>query len=153
MAKISREYPPAPLVGVGALVLDQGKVLLIRRKKEPSRGDWSIPGGLVEVGESLRDAVVRETLEETGLLVEPLRFVEFVERIIPDEDGDVLYHYILADYVCRLVEGEMQPGSDASEAVWAEEKDLPRYNLAPIAANLILKVLSDQSIEDSSSKE
>lgn len=102
----------------------------------------------MEVGESLRNAVVRETLEETGLLVEPQYFLELVERIIPDKDGNILYHYILADYVCTVVGGRIRPGSDASEAVWAEEKDLPRYNLAPIATELILKVLSDQSIRN-----
>ncbi|MDQ1238117.1 MAG: 8-oxo-dGTP diphosphatase [Thermodesulfobacteriota bacterium] len=153
MAEIVRKYPPAPLVGVGALVFDQGKILLIRRAEEPSRGDWSIPGGLVEVGESLREAVVRETLEETGLLVEPQHFVELVERIIPDEDGKILYHYVLADYVCRVVDGKTKPGSDAAEAVWAGEQDLPRYNLAPITSRLILKVLSDQFITNLSSDE
>ncbi len=105
------------------------------------------------MGESLREAVVRETLEETGLLVEPQYFVELVERIIPDEDGKILYHYVLADYVCRVVGGKTKPGSDAAEAVWAYEKDLHRYNLAPITSKLILKALSDQFISNLSSHE
>lgn len=105
------------------------------------------------MGESLREAVVRETLEETGLLVEPQHFVELVERIIPDENGKILYHYVLADYVCRVVGGKTKPGSDATEAVWVTERDLAGYNLAPITNKLIVKVLSDPFLSNLSSQE
>jgi len=129
-------------MGVGGLVLNRGKILLIKRAKEPSRGEWSIPGGLVEVGETLHSAVVREVYEETGLIVEPSTLVKLVERIIPDETGEILYHYILADYLCAVMGGEKKAGSDALDCVWASETELELYNLAPITAELVQEVLA-----------
>jgi len=95
----SREYPRFPLVGVGALIVDDRRIVLIRRAKPPSVGEWSIPGGLVHVGETLVEAVKREAFEETGLEVEPLGLVELLERIFPDDRGRVRHHYVLADYL------------------------------------------------------
>ncbi len=102
---IPREYPASPLVGVGALITDQSRIVLIRRGMPPAAGEWSIPGGLVRLGETLRDAVVREAREETALCVEPWALVELVERIFTDEQGRISYHYVLADYACRVVGG------------------------------------------------
>ncbi|MGB9616117.1 MAG: NUDIX hydrolase [Desulfomonilaceae bacterium] len=142
MSGVVREYPPAPLVGVGGLVLDRGKVLLVKRAKEPSRGEWSIPGGLVELGETLHQAVVREVHEETGLIVTPQALLKLVERIIPDETGAIVYHYILADYLCAVAGGEEKAGSDALDCAWVCEADLARYRLAPVTAELVQEVLA-----------
>jgi len=142
VSSIVREYPPAPLVGVGGLVLDRGKVLLVKRAKEPSRGEWSIPGGLVELGETLHQAVVREVHEETGLIVQPQTLLKLVERIIPDETGGIVYHYILADYLCEVAGGEEKAGSDALACAWVSEADLAGYRLAPITAELVQEVLA-----------
>lgn len=141
---ISREYPPVPLVGVGALVVGDGRVLLIRRGTEPSKGQWSIPGGLVEVGESLRDAVIREALEETGLLVQPEVLVELLERIFHDDHGRIRYHYVVADYRCRVVGGRLTAGSDALEAAWFGRNELDSLELAPVTMSVILKALDHQ---------
>ncbi len=102
-----REFPAAPLVGVGAVIVDKGRVLLVQRGREPLKGHWSLPGGLVEIGESLHAGVVREVDEETGLLVEPVELVELLDRI--HREGErVRYHYVIADYLCRVKGGELK---------------------------------------------
>lgn len=138
---VKREYPDAPLIGVGALILDGDRIVLARRGKEPSCGEWSIPGGLVHLGETLQEAVTREALEETGLQVEPQRLVELLERIFPDENGRIRYHYVLADFSCKVVGGSLKAGSDASEVAWAEASGLEDFNLAPITLKVIRKAL------------
>jgi ADP-ribose pyrophosphatase YjhB (NUDIX family) len=119
---MQREYPEAPLVGVGAVVVDQGRVLLIRRGSEPLKGCWSLPGGLLELGESLHQGVIREVREETSLEVEPLELVELLDRV--HRQGErVQYHYVIADYLCRLVSGELRAASDADAARWVERNE------------------------------
>ena len=114
-----REFPLVPLVGVGAVVVHEGRVLLVRRGHEPLKGQWSLPGGLLELGEPLTGGVVREVKEETGLMVEPIELVELLDRI--HRDGErVRYHYVIADYLCRVVGGELKAASDADEARWVE---------------------------------
>lgn len=125
----NRRYPERPLLGVGALVLDGDSILLVERGKEPLKGYWSLPGGLLEVGEKLDAAVRREMLEETGLIIEPIGVHEIFERIIPDQLGNPEYHYVLIDYVCRVVGGELAAASDASRAAWVRHQDLGRYRL------------------------
>ena len=116
---IEREFPSVPLMGVGAVVVLFGRVLLIRRGSEPMKGCWSLPGGLVELGEMLPQAVVREVWEETGLEVEPVELIELLDRIYR-EDELVRYHYVIADYLCRVLGGAVQAASDAEAARWAE---------------------------------
>src|SRR6201986_2505945 len=121
---VRREYPEAPIVGVGAVVIDGTKVLLVRRGNEPLKGEWSLPGGAVELGETLQQGVVREVLEETGLVVVPAGIVEVLDRITQDEvlqdgaPGRVRYHYVLIDFVCHVTGGAMRKGSDADEVRW-----------------------------------
>lgn len=119
---MQREYPAAPLTGVGAVVVHGGKVLLAQRGTEPARGQWSLPGGLIELGESLTSAVIREVREETGLLVEPVELIELVDRIYRDGER-VRYHYVIADYLCRVTGGELQAASDAAAVRWVERAE------------------------------
>jgi 8-oxo-dGTP diphosphatase len=144
--EISREYPAAPLVGVGALIIDAGRIVLIRRGRPPAEGEWSIPGGLVRLGETIGEAVAREAREETGLEVQPEVLVELLERIFPDEQGRVRYHYVLADYSCRVIGGALLAGSDAAEAMWVSREDLESFNLAPITMRVVLKALDQRVI-------
>jgi 8-oxo-dGTP diphosphatase len=125
----SRRFPSRPLLGVGALIFRGGEVLIVERGTEPLKGYWSIPGGLLEVGEKLVDGIRREVREETGLDVEPLYVFEIFERIMPDADGKPEYHYVLIDYVCRLNGGELVASSDVSTARWVAEQNLPEYRL------------------------
>lgn len=119
---LQREYPLAPLVGVGAVIVHEGRVLLVQRGTEPAKGRWSIPGGLIEVGEMLTEAVVREVREETGLIVEPVELVELLDRIHRDE-GRVRYHYVIADYLCRVIGGTLTAASDADAVRWVERAE------------------------------
>lgn len=116
---MQREFPSVPLVGVGAVVVDRGRVLLIQRGREPLKGHWTLPGGLLEVGEPLTSGVVREVREETGLQVEPIELVELIDRI-HREDDRVRYHYVIADYLCRVTGGELRAASDAAAVRWVE---------------------------------
>ncbi|MGQ9525290.1 MAG: NUDIX hydrolase [Armatimonadota bacterium] len=116
---MSREYPDAPVVSVGAVVLHKGSVLLVRRGGSPGRGLWSFPGGVVELGETCREALRREVLEETGLDVEVLEVVDVVDRVVRGGDGRVRYHYVIVDYLARPAGGcEVLPGDDAEEVRW-----------------------------------
>lgn len=136
---MQREYPALPLVGVGAVVVDNGRVLLVRRGREPLKGQWSIPGGLIEIGESLTAAVAREVLEETGLVVEVVELVELLDRI-HHQGGRVRYHYVIADYLCRVSGGVLIAGSDADEVRWAERAEWNSHSmlkLDPVTVRVI----------------
>lgn len=119
---MEREFPAAPMMGVGAVVVDEGRVLLVRRGHEPLKGHWSLPGGLLELGEPLQAGVVREVREETGLQVEPVELIELLDRI--HRDGErVRYHYVIADYLCRVAGGVLKAASDAEEVRWVERAE------------------------------
>jgi len=136
---VKREYPDRPIVGVGAVIVENGRVLLARRGKPPLEGQWSLPGGVVELGETLRAAAEREALEETGLVVEAGEVLEVLDRIIPGQNGVPQYHYVLIDFLCHRRGGELQAGGDASEAAWAAESELSKYRLEQIAVDVINK--------------
>lgn len=125
----SRRYPSRPFLGVGALIFENGNLLLVERGHEPLKGWWSLPGGIVEAGEKLEDGIRREVLEETGLQVEPLSVFEIFERIIPDAEGKPEYHYVLIDYLCRPVGGRLEAASDVSRAAWVPEQKLREYRV------------------------
>ena len=133
----TRQYPERPIVGVGAVIVDDGKVVLIRRRYEPLKGHWSLPGGMVEVGETLQAALAREMLEETGLVVEVGPVIEVFDRITRDEQWRVRYHFVLIDYLCRPVSGELRAGSDVDAAIWVDPRQLGEYGLTEKATSVI----------------
>jgi 8-oxo-dGTP diphosphatase len=135
---MKREYPDAPLVGVGAIIIENDRVLLVKRGHPPLRGEWSIPGGVLEIGEMLREAAIREAREETGLLVEPGELLGVYDRVVRD-NGQVRYHYVLIDFLCRRVSGEPCCGTDADEVRWFTREELGQLKLAPDTAEVIRK--------------
>jgi 8-oxo-dGTP diphosphatase len=149
----SREYPERPLVGVGGVVIEDGRALLIRRASEPLRGEWSIPGGMLELGETLQEGCARELLEETGLKVRVLELIEVFERIVYAETPTAAvgagsagsrprYHYVIADYLCERISGDHLAASDVTEVAFATEEDLPRFNLTPTALRILHKAFA-----------
>lgn len=137
-----RTYPERPILGVGAVILEGDRVVLVKRGHEPSKGEWSLPGGAVDVGETLEAAIAREVLEETCLIVQVGPRVEIVERIIRDAGGRVQYHFVVVDYLCRVVGGVLASASDAAAAEWAALDDLDRFAVSPTAVAVIRKAVS-----------
>jgi 8-oxo-dGTP diphosphatase len=137
-----RKYPPRPVVGVGAVIAHDERVVLIKRKYEPLAGQWSLPGGTLELGESLEAGVAREISEETGLDVEVGPVVEVFDRILLDAGGRVQYHFVLVDYLCRPIGGRLQAGSDVDDAVWVAQSDLSNYHITGKATAVIERALS-----------
>jgi ADP-ribose pyrophosphatase YjhB (NUDIX family) len=138
----SRRYPARPVVGVGAVVLVDGRVLLVKRRFEPLAGQWSLPGGALEVGETLAAGVAREVLEETGLQVEVGPVVEVFDRILLDEDRRVRYHFVLVDYLCRPAGGDLSAGSDVAEVALVPPEALQGYYLTPKALSVIQQAVA-----------
>jgi len=134
-----RRYPLRPILGVGAIIIEDGRVLLVERGKEPLRGWWSLPGGVLETGERLRDGVCREVLEETGLVVEPVEVVEIFERIMQDGEGRVEYHYVLIDYLCRVTGGALCAADDVCNAAWIPRSELVGYRITEGSLQVIEK--------------
>jgi ADP-ribose pyrophosphatase YjhB (NUDIX family) len=138
---MQREFPQAPLVGVGAVIVQGDRVLLVQRGRDPMKGQWTLPGGVLEVGESLVEGVIREVREETGLDVEVLELVELLDRI-HREDGRVRFHYVIADYLCRVTGGELHAASDADAVRWIERAEWNSHsalNIDPITTRVIEK--------------
>jgi len=136
-----RRYPDRPYVGIGGIIVHDGRVVLVKRRFEPLAGQWSIPGGAVETGETLEACLIREMTEETGFVVEVGPVVEVLDRITRDEEGRVLYHFVLIDYLCRPVGGELRAGSDVAEAVLAEPSEFAQYELTEKALSVIERAL------------
>ena len=137
-----REYPDRPIVGVGAVVIRDGHVLLVQRAQEPLSGKWTLPGGAVELGETLEEAVVRELREETGLEVRVLELIEAFERMARDDSDRLRYHYVLLDYLCVPVGGELLAGSDVAAAQWVRPGEFARYQVTEKARSICEKGLA-----------
>jgi 8-oxo-dGTP diphosphatase len=142
---MAREYPDKPVVGVGGVVIENGRALLIKRGSEPLLGQWSIPGGTLELGESLQEGVARELLEETGLEVEVLDMIEAFDRIFldtsapdPGKRSRPKYHYVIVDYLCERVGGEAQAGSDVTDIAYAAESELEKFHMTSTAMRVLL---------------
>ena len=128
---------------MGAIIVLDRRVLLVRRANPPLQGEWSIPGGLVETGETTKEAIVREVREETGLTVETLKMIEVFERILRDKDARVQYHFVLIDYLCRVISGEAHAASDVSELRWASLVELSSLAVAPETCAVIRKAMEN----------
>ncbi|HET9467986.1 MAG TPA: NUDIX domain-containing protein, partial [Vicinamibacterales bacterium] len=138
----SRQYPGQPIVGVGAVIMHEGKVVIVKRRFEPLAGQWSLPGGRLELGETLEAGLAREMLEETGLEIEVGPVVDVFDRILLDPERKVRYHYVLIDYLCRPVGGELIHGSDVAAAELVDPDDLARFRLTPKATSVIEKAVA-----------
>ena len=136
-----KQFPAQPVVGVGAVIVDGGRVLLIKRGHAPLKGEWSLPGGAVELGESLEQALVREVREETGLEVVVGPVVEIFERIQRDAGDRVEYHFVVIDYVCRPCGGRLGHASDADDACWVDVSELATFKVTAKATSVIHKAL------------
>jgi len=145
---MAREYPDRPVVGVGGVVIEDGRALLIKRGTEPLLGQWSIPGGTLEIGESLQEGVARELLEETGLEVLVLDLIEVFDRIFPEPGGETensrrpKYHYVIVDYLCERRDGEARAGSDVTDIAYASEDELERFQLTPTAMRVLRRAFA-----------
>lgn len=140
---MQREFPSTPLVGVGAVIIHEDRVLIARRGNPPMKGHWGLPGGLLEVGETLLEGVAREAREETGLIVQPVELIELLERIHRHENR-VQFHYVIADYLCRVSGGELQAASDADAVRWIERSE---WNDPVPASGIVLDPITTRVIE------
>ena len=136
---MKREFPEVPLVGIGAIIIEGSHVLLVKRAHPPLQAEWSIPGGVLEVGELVREAAIREAREETGLIVEPGELLGVYDRVLRDPEQRVQYHYVLIDFLCRRTGGELQAADDAAEVRWFNPDELPPLNLAEDTFDVIRK--------------
>jgi ADP-ribose pyrophosphatase YjhB (NUDIX family) len=139
---MKRDYPDHPFIGVGAVIVRGDKALLVRRATEPLKDEWSVPGGVLELGEKLRVGAAREALEETGLTVEVGEVLDVFDSIFPDADGRTQYHFVLIDFLCRPIAGEAKAGSDVNEVRWVKEDELAALNLRESIAEVVRKGLA-----------
>jgi 8-oxo-dGTP diphosphatase len=136
---MQREFPELPLVGVGAIIIEDARVVLVKRRHPPLQDEWSIPGGVLEVGELVREAAIREAHEETGLTVEPGELLGVYDRVLRNPEKRVQYHYVLIDFLCRWVAGDLAAASDAAEVHWFRREELPALKLAEDTLDVIQK--------------
>src|SRR5436853_7589614 len=146
----SREYPERPVVGIGGVIIDQGRTLLIRRGNQPLLGEWSIPGGTLEIGESLEEGVARELLEETGIEVRVLELIEVFDRVFLTDESTTdaeakrkpRFHFVIADYLCERLGGEPRAGSDVTDVAFARQEELARFHLTETATRVLKKAFA-----------
>ena len=139
---VQREYPDRPLVGVGGVIIHEERVLIVQRGNPPRQGEWTVPGGMLELGETLRQGAEREALEETGLVVRATELLGVFDRIVPDEEGNIVYHYVLIDFLCQLVSGKLHAGADAADAQWFTPETMAQLPLAEDTAGVIRAALA-----------
>jgi 8-oxo-dGTP diphosphatase len=145
---MAQGYPERPVVGVGGVVIENGRALLIRRGTEPLLGQWSIPGGTLELGESLQEGVARELLEETGLQVRVLEMIEAFDRIFEEPTpeaalaGRPKFHFVIVDYLCERISGEARAGSDVTDVALAREDELEKFELTETATRILQKAFA-----------
>ena len=148
---VSRLYPTQPVVGIGAVILKEGKILLEKRGNEPAKGQWSVPGGAVEVGEPLEEAVRREIKEETGLDGQTSRLLDVVDQVNLDEKGKIQFHYVIIDYLVKVKNGEPKPASDADALKWVPLSEVEDYDLTPSFRRFFVKNRKKLDLEGTSS--
>ena len=143
---MKREYPTSPVAGVAAVVFRGSEVLLVRRGNQPSKGKLGIPGGVVELGETAEEAVVREVKEETGIRVKPLRVLDVLDSIVRDDEGGIRFHYVLLEFLCEPLGGELRASSDASDALWAPLERFEELDVMPRTRAFIEKVAREENL-------
>lgn len=143
---MQREHPKQPLIGVGALIVEKGRVVLIKRGKAPLLGEWSIPGGMLELGETLRQGAEREALEETGLVVRATELLGVFDRVVPDSAGKIIYHYVLIDFLCQRISGELLAGADAADAQWFTPEEVAKLPMAEDTAGVIRAAMAKAAL-------
>lgn len=143
---MKREYPERPIAGVAAVIFRGNEVLLTRRKNPPGEGLWGLPGGVVELGETVREAIVREVREECGIEVEPIKLLEVYDSIVRDDEGRVRFHYILSEFLCKVVGGSLKPSSDALEAKWVPLDKLEELPISRGTLGFIMKTAAKEGI-------
>lgn len=148
---MQREYPDRPLVGVGGVIIHEERALIVQRGKPPRQGEWTVPGGMLEVGETLRSGAEREVLEETGLVVKAGEVLDVFDSIHRDPNGRTQYHYVLVDFLCTWVEGELKAASDVAQARWIAREELDSMPLIGFTAHVIKKAFQVSSMEPRSS--
>jgi 8-oxo-dGTP diphosphatase len=141
---MQREFPEMPLIGVGAIIIEGDRVVLVKRAHPPLQAQWSIPGGVLEIGELVREACTREAREETGLTVEPIELLGVYDRVLRNPEQRVQYHYVLIDFLCRRVAGDLVAASDAAEVRWFTREELPGLRLAEDTLDVIQKGFAKQ---------
>ncbi len=144
---MKRDYPDRPIIGVGAVILHNGRVLIVQRAGEPRKGEWTVPGGVLEIGETLRSGTEREALEETGLLVKAGDVIDVYENIWPDASGKTQFHYVLVDFLCEFVSGELKAETDASDARWITLEELDSWELIGKTSDAIRKAFRMKSAQ------
>jgi ADP-ribose pyrophosphatase YjhB (NUDIX family) len=142
-----RHYPDRPIIGVGAVIIHNGRALIVQRAAEPRKGEWTVAGGVLEVGETLRSGTEREVLEETGLVVKAGPVVDVFENIWPDAAGKTEFHYVLVDFLCELISGELHCATDAADARWVTLEELDRWELIGKTAEAIRKGFALKKVE------
>ncbi len=147
---VKRLYPDHPVIGVGAIILKPGMILLEKRGNEPAKDQWTIPGGVVEVGENLEEAVLRETKEETGLDALNPRLIDVVDQVHRDGEGKIEYHYVIIDYIVGIQSGEPKPSSDAADLRWVQMREVEAYDLTPSFRRFFIK--NKQKLQSASLK-
>jgi 8-oxo-dGTP diphosphatase len=151
---LKREYPTQPIAGIGAVIMHDGKILLVKRGSEPGKGKWSIPGGIVELGETAKETTVREVKEETSLDVEVEDLIDVVDNLETDEKGRLRYHFVIIDYLASLKKGSLEAGSDIIEAKWVPLAQVERFDLTRTFREFFernrqtLQRASDRSLKD-----
>ena len=137
-----RQYPEHPVIAVGGVVISEGRALLIRRGQAPLEGRWSIPGGILELGETIADGIARELFEETGVRAGALDLIEVYEKVLRDAGDRAQYHFVILDYLCELEEGTAQAGSDVTEVAWVREEELKQLQLTGAATRVVRKAFA-----------
>lgn len=138
----TRAYPARPIVGVGGVIVAHGRTLLIRRGHPPLKGEWSIPGGTLELGETLQEGARREVMEETGIEVRVGELIEIFDPVFRDKEGRIRYHFVIADDLCQAVSGEASAGGDVTAVAWAREEELEKFSLTPTATRVLRKAFA-----------
>jgi mutator protein MutT len=141
---MKRDYPNQPIAGVAGVIIHKNKILLTKRGNEPGYGKWGLPGGVVELGEKVDDAVKREVFEETGIEVETIKILTVFDSIRKDKTGKIRFHYILIEFLCRYIQGDIHSSDDALDAKWVPLEKLDEFDIMPFTKSFVREVIKEE---------